>query len=97
MVDDNLREGHALAVGDLLQTGSPQIVAGWRVANKEGKVGVKLYIPKDAEFRQWESTWIDENAMACEDLKIVDLDGDGKLDIVACGRATHNLKIYWNR
>jgi hypothetical protein len=88
VVDDNLREGHALAVGDLLQTGSPQIVAGWRAANKEGKVGIKLYIPKDAKFRQWKSTWIDENAIACEDLKIVDLDCDGKLDIVACGRAT---------
>ena len=26
-----------------------------------------------------------------------DLDGDGRLDIVAGGRSTHNVKIYWNR
>ncbi|HKM52517.1 MAG TPA: FG-GAP-like repeat-containing protein [Isosphaeraceae bacterium] len=26
-----------------------------------------------------------------------DLDGDGKNDIIAGGRATHNVKIYWNR
>lgn len=35
--------------------------------------------------------------MACEDLKLADLDGDGRLDIVASGRATKNLVIYWNR
>jgi hypothetical protein len=35
--------------------------------------------------------------MACEDLKIADLDGDGQPDIIASGRATHNLVIYWNR
>ena len=35
--------------------------------------------------------------MACEDLTLADLDGDGKLDIVASGRATHNLKVYFNQ
>jgi hypothetical protein len=34
--------------------------------------------------------------MACEDLQVMDLNADGKLDIVASGRATHNLKVYWN-
>ena len=38
----------------------------------------------------------DENTMACEDLVLADLDGDGKLDIIAAGRATKNVKIYWN-
>jgi len=28
---------------------------------------------------------------------VLDMNGDGKLDIVAAGRATRNLKIYWNR
>ena len=37
------------------------------------------------------------DGMACEDIRIADLDGDGKLDIIAAGRATRNLKIYWNR
>jgi hypothetical protein len=26
----------------------------------------------------------------------LDLNGDGKLDIIASGRATHNLKVYFN-
>lgn len=41
--------------------------------------------------------FVDENNMACEDLRVADLDADGRLDIVASGRSTHNLIIYWNR
>ena len=29
-------------------------------------------------------------------LTIADVDGDGKLDIVAAGRGMKNVKIYWN-
>jgi hypothetical protein len=96
-LDSNLKEGHALAVGDILKRGNHQIVAGWRNPNKDGKVGIKLYIPADRQGLNWDSVWIDDNGMACEDLKLADLDGDGKLDIIAAGRATHNLKIYWNK
>ncbi len=35
--------------------------------------------------------------MACEDALAADLDGDGRSDIIAGVRATHNVKIYWNR
>ena len=34
--------------------------------------------------------------VAVEDLAVGDLNGDGKPDIVAVGRATKNVKIYWN-
>jgi hypothetical protein len=34
--------------------------------------------------------------MATEDLTVVDLDGNGRPDIVASGRNTRNVKIYWN-
>ena len=60
------------------------------------KVGIKLLSPLDAEGTKWRQTMIDDNAMACEDLCLADLDGNGKLDIVAAGRATKNLKIYLN-
>jgi len=96
VLDDQLKEGHALAVGDFTGTGSEQVVAGWRVPNAEGKVGIKLYY-KTASSETWDWQWVDENGMACEDLQLADLNGDGKPDIVAAGRATNNLKIYWNR
>jgi hypothetical protein len=35
--------------------------------------------------------------MACEDLKTADLNNDGKPDIIAAGRASKNLVIYWNQ
>ena len=44
-----------------------------------------------------ETVWIDQDGMACEDLKVADLDGDGKKDIIAAGRSTKNLRIYWNK
>jgi len=39
---------------------------------------------------------VDDNTMACEDLCLADLNGDGKLDIVASGRGTKNVKVYFN-
>ncbi len=96
VLDDNVKEGHALGVADFLGVGSDQVVAGWRAPDSEGKVGVKMYVKKDAEGKQWESYWVDENGMACENLQVLDMNGDGKPDIVASGRATKNVKIYWN-
>ena len=97
VLDDNLKEGHALAVADFNRSGSDQIVMGWRLPGKDGKVGIKIYSPKDATGREWESKWVDENKMACEDVQVADLNADGKPDIIASGRATHNVVIYWNK
>lgn len=97
LLDNKVKEGHALAIADFLNEGSDQIVAGWRKANGEGKVGIKLYAKNNAQGTAWRSYWIDEDGMACEDLKVMDLNGDGKVEIVASGRSTHNLKIYWNK
>jgi len=97
VLTSDFHQGHALGTGDLLGMGTDQIVAGWRNPDKNGKVGVKLFIPKNQENTAWEEHWIDDNGMACEDLVLADLDGDGRLDIIASGRATNNLKIYWNK
>ena len=97
ILDDNIIAGHAVATADLFGNGRQEIVAGWRTPNKDQKVGVKVYWSTDATGKTWKSAWIDDNGMACEDLRLGDLDGDGRIDIVAAGRDSHNLKIYWNR
>jgi hypothetical protein len=98
VLDESLVDGHALACGDLAGSGSDQIVVGWRAMNRPGvKVGLKLFTATDKTGEKWGSTVIDDNTMACEDLCLADLDGDGKLDIIAAGRATKNLKVYFNQ
>lgn len=95
VIADDLAEGHALACGDLLGLSYDQIVVGWRKENAAGKVGIRLYVP-DEQGRNWTLHTLDDNTMACEDLKVADLNGDGKPEIIAAGRATKNVKIYWN-
>jgi hypothetical protein len=43
----------------------------------------------------WQSELLDDNTMACEDVVVRDLNGDGKAEVVAAGRRTQNVKIYW--
>jgi hypothetical protein len=93
ILDTNLREGHALGIGDFAGAGYEQVVAGWRNPDKNQEVGIKLY---SKGYGKWESTWIDKNGMACEDLQVADMNADGKPDIIAAGRSTRNLKVYWN-
>jgi hypothetical protein len=97
VLTETLKEGHALGTGDFLRTGSDQIVVGWRNPNALGEIGVKLFVPKNGSFSEFSEYWIDKNGMATEDLQVADLNGDGLLDIIASGRSTKNLKIYWNK
>ena len=98
LLDSSLVDGHALACGDLAGSGSDQIVVGWRAMGKPGvRVGIKLFTAQDKAGEKWTSTLVDDNTMACEDLCLADLDGDGRLDIIAAGRATRNVKVYFNQ
>ena len=93
-LDDSLNQGHALALADVLGDGELQVIAGWRNPDKDGKVGIRVYSQSDDG---WKTHVLDDNGIACEDLKVSDLDGDGKPEIIAAGRATKNVVIYWNR
>lgn len=96
LLADNLNQGHALAAADLLGLGIDQVIAGWRNPNNDGKVGIKLFIPEDETGTRWTTYLLDDNNMAAEDLVVTDLNGNGRPDIIAAGRATNNLIIYWN-
>ncbi len=103
VLTDKLIEGHAVACGNMLGglanlTASDQIVVGWRgkIGQAGSPTGLAVWAPLDAQGEKWRETVIDPDGMACEDLQLADLDGDGKLDIIAAGRATKNVKIYFN-
>ena len=93
VLDERLNQGHGLVCGQFLGGPRQQVVAGWREKDAEGKVGIRMYVWENA---QWSAHSIDDNTMACEDIKAADLNGDGKLDLIASGRATKNVVVYWN-
>jgi hypothetical protein len=100
VLDDKLKWGHAVWCADLDGDGGDELIIGVRdnLSDKPGeKCGVRIYKALDATGTKWERHLIDEGGVAVEDLAVADLDGDGRPDIVAVGRATHNARIYWNR
>lgn len=98
VVDDSLVTAHAMRCVDLLGLGQHQILVGWWGSGVEKKdYGIRLYIPQNAEATEWQKIPIDEGSMSCQSLQVADLDGDGRLDIIAAGWSTNNLMIYWNR
>ena len=91
-IDDQLAGGHALAWANLDGDGDDALVAGWR----DGTGGVVVYqIDRDGVARS--RTPVDLGGMAAEDLVTQDLDGDGRPEIIASGRRTSNVVIYWNK
>jgi len=97
VLSDQLVDGHAIATHDLLGLNNRQIVVGWRAQQKIGKVAVKLFWTTKEDGSGWQEAFIDDGGMACEDAVCVDLDGDRNLEIIAAGRRSKNVKIYWNQ
>ncbi len=96
VLDDTLKDGHAVAVTDVLGSGSDQVIIGWRGMNPKGVPGVKLFTPLDADGVKWRTSELSGPEVAIEDLKAADLNGDGKPDLILAGRQTKNLRILWN-
>ncbi len=99
VVDENLKWGHAVWCADLDGDGSDELIIGVRdnLSGKAGeRSGVRIYKATDGKGASWSRQLLDEGGVAVEDLACADLDGDGKIDIVAVGRATGNVRIYRN-
>jgi hypothetical protein len=97
VIDTELKWGHGLWCCDLDGDGNDEIVVGVRDPfNEKVRSGVNAFKATDDTATKWEKQVIDNGGVAVEDLACADLNGDGRIDIVAVGRATGNVKIYWN-
>ena len=92
----NSRTATPSPVPTTLGAGFDQIVVGWRAMNDPGVPGIKFFSPLDRGGSKWRENRISADRVAVEDIKAADLDGDGKVDVVAAARQTKNLVIFFN-
>jgi hypothetical protein len=98
VIDDKLKWGHAVSFADLDGDGGDELIIGVRddLSQKPGeRRGVRIYKALDDVGSKWQRHDIDPGGVAVEDLAVGDL-GDGRMSIVAVGRQTGNVRIYWN-
>ena len=100
VLDDSYKGGHAVGWADFDRDGADDVLAGYREKsgprNTYGLYVYALKLDRATGQVQAEKHAIDEGGMATEDAVAADLNGDGWPDIVAGGRATHNIKYYEN-
>ncbi len=97
VIDEGYARGHALAVIDLDGDGGDEIVFGSSDPSAVEGHGPTLAVYRaNSDGSRWTRDVIDAGGVTVEDLVAADLTGDGNPDIVAVGRATHNVKLYVN-
>ncbi|HEY2838616.1 MAG TPA: VCBS repeat-containing protein [Pirellulales bacterium] len=98
VLDEELKWGHAVWCADLDGDADEELIIGVRDdAAESARCGLRIYDPQDAAAGRWKRSLFEPGGVAIEDLTVADLDGDGRRDIIAVGRATHNVRIYWNQ
>ncbi len=101
--DHGLRGGHAVWWADFDHDDRDELLVGFRDnAAPDDKPGLQIYdihrkgTTWSAPIDGWTKHVIDDGGMATEDALAADMNGDGWPDVVAFGRATHNIKYYEN-
>jgi hypothetical protein len=72
--------------------GNDEIVAGFRGPG----TSLYVYYAADSSGENWKRQLLD-GEMAASGVAIADVNGDGRLDVVAIGSSTGNVKWYENR
>lgn len=85
VIDDTLKDGHALACANFDGTGSSEIVAGGRACG--------LFLYTQGEDGAWQRSDIDRS-IAVAGVMISDINEDGTPDIVATGTGSNNVVWY---
>ena len=91
----DLNRGHAVGLADFDGDGNDEVVIGHSDPTTNPGPGISVFRTTDG--KTWARHVIDDGGIAVEDLVIDDFNGDGKPDIAAGGRATHNVKLYLAR
>lgn len=98
VLDNTLRRGHAVWCADLDGDGDDEFIVGHSDPGPGPVKGPGVYAFRcdDLAAGKWTKHVLDDGGMATEDVIAADLTGDGRIDIVAGGRNTHNIKLYVN-
>lgn len=99
LIEESMKQGHAVWSADLDGDGSDELLIGHREPGTGDVKGPGLYVfsSDDATGSKWTKHVIDNGGVAVEDALVADFTGDGKPDLLAGGRATHNVKLYVNQ
>jgi hypothetical protein len=103
VLDDELQWGHAVWCANLDDDADEELIIGVRDDYGAGETrhacGLRIYDPQAAADRStnWTPHRVDPGGVAIEDLAAADLDGDRRSDVIAVGRKTKNVRIYWNQ
>jgi hypothetical protein len=97
VLDEELKWGHAVWCADVDGDKDQELIIGVRDnKNAANPCGLRIYDPTAPDGSAWKRYLIDPAGVAIEDLAVADLNADGKQDVVAAGRQTKNVRIYWN-
>lgn len=99
VIEETLKQGHAVWTADLDGDGVDELIVGHREAGTGTVKGPGLYVfsCEDDAGGKWTKHVIDDGGVAVEDALAADFTGDGLIDLVAGGRATQNVKLYINQ